>query len=91
MVDRSTVADFRTQLWRTLAAVLFAVLATTILLYPVIISLNRDVLRFSRDLLKGNLEMASVLGAAIAKRDSDTGTTLSASRFTRSSLARRLA
>lgn len=73
VVDRSTVADFRTQLWRTLAAVLFAVLATTILLYPVIISLNRDVLRFSRDLLKGNLEMASVLGAAIAKRDSDTG------------------
>ena len=73
VVDRSTVADFRTQLWRTLAAVLFAVLASTILLYPVIISLNRDVLRFSRDLLKGNLEMASVLGAAIAKRDSDTG------------------
>ncbi len=73
VVDRSTIAEFRTQLWRTLAAVLFAVLATTILLYPVIISLNRDVLRFSREVLKGNLETASVLGAAIAKRDSDTG------------------
>ena len=73
IVDRSTIAEFKTRLWRTLAAVLFAVLATTLLLYPVIISLNRDVLRFSHELLKGNLEMASVLGAAIAKRDSDTG------------------
>jgi len=73
VVDRSTLAEFRTQLWRTLAGVLLAVLATTILLYPVIISLNRDVLRFSHEVLKGNLEMASVLGTAIAKRDSDTG------------------
>ena len=73
VVDRSTIAHFEMQLWRTLTAVMFAVLATTILLYPVIISLNRDVARFSHEVLKGNLEMASVLGAAISKRDSDTG------------------
>jgi putative nucleotidyltransferase with HDIG domain len=73
VVDRNTLVQFRDQLWRTLAAVLFAVLATTVLLYPVIISLNRDVMRFSREVLKGNLEIASVLGAAIAQRDSDTG------------------
>ena len=73
VVDRSTLAQFRNQLWRTLAAVLFAVLATTVLLYPLILSLNRDVMRFSQEVLKGNLEMASVLGTAIAKRDSDTG------------------
>ena len=73
VVDRSTLASFNTQLWHLLTAVLIAVLATTILLYPVIISLNRDVVRFSQEILKGNLEMASVLGAAIAKRDSDTG------------------
>ena len=73
VVDRSTLDEFRTRLWRTLGAVLFAVLATSILLYPVIIGLNRDVLRFSHEVLRGNLEMASVLGAAIAKRDSDTG------------------
>jgi HD-GYP domain-containing protein (c-di-GMP phosphodiesterase class II) len=30
------------------------------------------VLNFSREVVNGNLEMASVLGAAIAKRDSDT-------------------
>jgi len=73
VVDRGTLAQFRTQLWHTLAAVLFAVLATTVLLYPVIVALNRDVIRFSHEVLRGNLDMASVLGAAIAKRDSDTG------------------
>lgn len=73
VVDRATLREFRDRLWRTLATVLFAVLATTVLLYPVIIALNRDVIRFSQEVLKGNLEMSSVLGAAIAKRDSDTG------------------
>lgn len=73
VVDRETLREFRGQLWRTLAAVLFAVLATTILLYPLIIGLNRDVIRFSQEVMRGNLEIASVLGAAIAKRDSDTG------------------
>ena len=52
---------------------LIAVLATSLLLYPIITSLNRDVIRFSHEVFRGNLEMASVLGAAIAKRDSDTG------------------
>lgn len=73
IVDRNKIAQFRSQLWHTLGAVLIAILATSLLLYPVIISLNRDVLRFSHQVLQGNLEMASVLGAAIAKRDSDTG------------------
>jgi len=73
VVDRDTLAALRSQLWHMLSGVLIAVLATTVLLYPVIISLNRDVMRFSDEVLKGNMEMASVLGAAIAKRDSDTG------------------
>jgi HD-GYP domain-containing protein (c-di-GMP phosphodiesterase class II) len=73
VVDRNVLEDFSKQLWHTLGAVLIAVLATSLLLYPVIISLNRDVVRFSHEVLRGNLEIASVLGAAIAKRDSDTG------------------
>ncbi|MDP2751446.1 MAG: HD domain-containing protein, partial [Rhodocyclaceae bacterium] len=48
------------------------VLATTLILYPVILALNRDVLRQARALLKGNVELMEVLGSAIAKRDSDT-------------------
>jgi len=55
-----------------LVITLIGVLATTLLLYPIILSLNRDVLKFSRDLLKGNIELMEVLGSAIAKRDSDT-------------------
>lgn len=73
IVDRATVEQFRSQLWHTLGAILIAILATSLLLYPVIITLNRDVLRFSQQVLQANLEMASVLGSAIAKRDSDTG------------------
>lgn len=73
IVPQSTIDDFERQLWRTLATLLFAVLATTVVLYPVIISLNKDVTHFSHEVMKGNLEMASVLGAAISKRDSNTG------------------
>lgn len=86
VVDQATLEQLRAQLRRTLGAVLAAVLATTLLLYPVILSLNRRVMRFSRDVFKGNVEIASVLGSAIAKRDSDTGehnfrVTLYAARF----------
>lgn len=73
VVDRETLSTLQDNLLRTLAASLLAVLLTTVVLYPVILALNRDVIRFSREVLKGNLEMGSVLGAAIAKRDSDTG------------------
>lgn len=75
-VDQATIAEFERReqrIWRTLAAVLVATLVTSLLLYPVIIALNGDVLRFSRRVLKGNLEMAAVIGEAIAKRDSETG------------------
>jgi len=72
IVAPETVAALRADLERTLAITLFAVLLTTMALYPVIVSLNRKVLDFSREVVKGNLEMASVLGSAIAKRDSDT-------------------
>ena len=71
-VDAATVARLRADLLRTLSITLFAVLLTTVTLYPVILSLNRKVLDFSREVVKGNLEMASVLGASIAKRDSET-------------------
>lgn len=72
VVDPATLAQLRSDLVHALAITLFAVLLTTMALYPVILSLNRKVLEFSREVVKGNLEMASVLGAAIAKRDSET-------------------
>ena len=56
-----------------LVTTLLCVLLTTLLLYPIIITLNRKLIRFSDKVIKGNLEIVTVLGAAIAKRDSDTG------------------
>lgn len=72
LIDPETLDHLRRELGISLLTTLFAVLLTTLLLYPVILSLNRDVVRYSRDLLKGNIELMEVLGSAIAKRDSDT-------------------
>lgn len=72
LVSPEEEARLRRDLNLILGLVLAAALITTVVLYPVILSLNRNVLRFSREVLRGNLEMASVLGAAIAQRDSDT-------------------
>lgn len=72
LVDPAAGTAQRRELAIVLAVVLGAVLLTTLALYPVILALNKDVMRFSRDLLKANIELMEVLGGAIAKRDSDT-------------------
>lgn len=48
------------------------VIATSLMLYPIIARLLRQVSLLSKQLLDANLEMIEVLGSAIAKRDSDT-------------------
>lgn len=48
------------------------IIATSLLLYPIIARLLAQVSQLSRRLLDANLEMIEVLGSAIAKRDSDT-------------------
>jgi HD-GYP domain-containing protein (c-di-GMP phosphodiesterase class II) len=72
VIAPETLERLRSELGIALAVVLCAVLLTTVSLYPVILALNRDVVRYSHDLLKGNIELMEVLGSAIAKRDSDT-------------------
>ena len=57
---------------RTVAMVVLVVLATSLLLYPVIIRLLRRATDLSVHLQDANLETLRVLGSAIAKRDSDT-------------------
>ena len=49
-----------------------AVLAASLLLYPVILRLLRRLAGLSHSLLDSNLQTLQVLGSAIAKRDSDT-------------------
>jgi putative nucleotidyltransferase with HDIG domain len=72
LIDPDTLRRLHQDLIVTLLTALAAVLLTTLVIYPVVLSLNRDVMRFSRELLKGNIELMEVLGGAIAKRDSDT-------------------
>lgn len=71
-VDDDTFNSIRDDVARTLLLVVVIVFATSVMLYPIIISLNRGLIRLSGDLLKGNIELMEVLGGAIAQRDSDT-------------------
>lgn len=48
-------------------------LLTSLILYPVIIHLNKRLLKATCHLAKANIGILNVLGSAVAKRDSDTG------------------
>ena len=72
-LDHLQLVQQRDKLLRFLGGIVLVSLTTALALYPVIMALNRGVVRASRDILRGNVETAAVLGAAIAKRDSDTG------------------
>ncbi len=72
LVDPELAGRLREDLAVTLLVALAAVTLTTLCLYPIILSLNRNVVRQSRDLLAGNIELMEVVGTAIAKRDSMT-------------------
>lgn len=71
-VDAEALRNIQTNILRTLLLVVAVILITAIMLYPIIISLNRGLIKLTSDLLKGNIELMDVLGSAIAKRDSDT-------------------
>jgi putative nucleotidyltransferase with HDIG domain len=58
---------------RVVLSALFSGLATGGCLYPVLVNLHRRVFRFADDVVTGNLELASVMGAAVSQRDSGTG------------------
>lgn len=71
-VDAETTAEIRQSLIRAVLGIVLSVVATGVLLFPLLVSLNREVVRTSRAILMGNMELLEVLGSAIAKRDSDT-------------------
>ncbi len=71
-VDPVTLANIRHDVLRALIMVVLTTLATTAIFYPLILWLNRELLRFSRELLRTNMDLMEVLGSAVAKRDSDT-------------------
>ena len=67
-----TITSAYNEALRMSAYVMLIVIATSLLLYPIIISLSNRLANFSEQLLNANLETIQVLGNAIAKRDSDT-------------------
>jgi HD-GYP domain-containing protein (c-di-GMP phosphodiesterase class II) len=71
-LDPQTVAGINQELLRIALTVFFSVIATGMLLFPLIKRLNRELVRTSGAILVGNVELMEVLGSAIAKRDSDT-------------------
>jgi HD-GYP domain-containing protein (c-di-GMP phosphodiesterase class II) len=71
-VDSQTLHNIKADIAGTLLLVVVVILLTAIMLYPIIISLNKGLIKLSSDLLSGNIELMDVLGSAIAKRDSDT-------------------
>jgi len=72
LIDKATLQNLHDDLIVSLLTTLATVLLTTLVIYPVVLMLQRNVVKFSRDLLKSNIELMEVLGSAIAKRDSDT-------------------
>jgi HD-GYP domain-containing protein (c-di-GMP phosphodiesterase class II) len=71
-VDAETTAEIKHSMVRAVLGIVLSVAATGVLLFPLLIGLNREVVRTSRAILTGNIELLEVLGSAIAKRDSDT-------------------
>lgn len=62
----------RNSILRAVIMAILIVLATSLLLYPVILRLVKRLTLFSANLLDANLQSISLLGGTIAKRDSDT-------------------
>jgi HD-GYP domain-containing protein (c-di-GMP phosphodiesterase class II) len=73
LLDPADIQLLKGYIQRITLTALGAVLATVLLLYPIFDRLNRRLLRSLEAMVRGDLEMAKVLGAAIAQRDSDTG------------------
>jgi HD-GYP domain-containing protein (c-di-GMP phosphodiesterase class II) len=72
LVPAATVRVFEARVAASLATVLVITTLTSLVLYPIIVGLNRDTLQLSRSLLESVVELMRVLGNAVAKRDSDT-------------------
>ncbi|MGE4559640.1 MAG: HD-GYP domain-containing protein [Desulfobulbus sp.] len=71
-VDQTVLARLEKNLLWTLGLILAVILLTALALYPLILSLNRDALKYSEQVLRHNFELISVLGTVIALRDSTT-------------------
>lgn len=68
-VTQAQIDEITRAIYRVLAVVLLAMLATFVILYPTILLLTRKLIKLNNDLFKTNVELMEVMGSAIAKRD----------------------
>jgi HD-GYP domain-containing protein (c-di-GMP phosphodiesterase class II) len=73
-ISPATIDTIRGNILKTLLYVVGLILTTALVIYPIIGRLLNRLSRQTVKLLDSNLEILSVLGGAIAKRDSDTDT-----------------
>ncbi len=71
-VDEATIKSIKSRLLLSLSHVIITIFITALVVYPVVILLNRQVLRATRDLSRANIGLLKSLGSAVAKRDSET-------------------
>lgn len=71
-ISPAAIADIRGNIFLTMLYVVGLVVATALVIYPIISRLLGRLSRQTVKLLDSNLEILQVLGGAIAKRDSDT-------------------
>ena len=71
-ISPATIDEIRGNILQTLLYVVGLIFATALVIYPIIGRLLSRLSRQTVKLLDSNLEILSVLGSSIAKRDSDT-------------------
>lgn len=60
------------EIWRSVLLAIAAVFGTSVLLFPIFLTLLKQAAQQSRRILDANLSLLHALGSATAKRDSDT-------------------
>lgn len=71
-VGDGVLKSIRSRILLSLGQVVIIIFITALAVYPVVVLLNRRLLRATRDLARANLGLLKTLGSAVAKRDSDT-------------------
>jgi len=71
-VTPDIMSEIRSRIAFSLLQVVFIIFLTTAVIYPIVLMLNKGLIRLTADLSHANIGMLKVLGSAIAKKDSDT-------------------
>jgi HD-GYP domain-containing protein (c-di-GMP phosphodiesterase class II) len=71
-INGNALSEIENKILLSVLQSVIVIITTTLLLYPIILHLNKRLKKLSIDLLTSNINTIKSLGSAIAKRDSDT-------------------